>query len=601
MAAFIPDDTIRAIQNAADIVEIISERVLLKKAGRNLVGLCPFHAEKTPSFSVNPERQIFYCFGCGTGGSVFSFLMKQDGMSFPEAAKTLAARYGINVPEPEMSPKVKQELSEKEKLLQINREAMGYFRHLLKQDRSGQKAMTYLIERGMTRKLIDDFGLGYSPAGWDGLAGFFAKKKVSLDWVEKAGLIVARKGGNGYYDRFRDRVMFPIFDLHQDVIGFGGRVMDDGLPKYLNSPETFVYHKSRSLYGMHRAKQPCRAKGVAYLVEGYFDLLALHLHGIENSVATLGTSLTLEHVQLLRGFVGSQGRVILVYDSDEAGIKAAERSIDIFEAGFLDSKILVLPTGYDPDTYIMQYGPDDFFNLAKQSLGIMPFLLESAIRKHGLSIDGKLKIIADLKQPLVSIGDSLARSLHIRQIAERLDIDEAAVLAKVREIISEKGLSAGTENQQAKGQRQAESPVRTRVDSRSGSERLERQLVAMMLQFPQMLPEIRKRSLVEQFDHPELRTIGRLILEAAMSSKNYATELLMRVDRPESKNLIAALSVNEEQWDLSGCRRLLSQFELSKRQKNRDLLQRIKQAEETNDLEQLQRLLMEKQRLARKG
>jgi DNA primase len=595
LAAIIPDDTIRAIQNAADIVEIISERVLLKKAGRNLVGLCPFHAEKTPSFSVNPERQIFHCFGCGIGGDVFSFLMKQDGISFPEAARALAARYGIQIPEPRMSPEAKQKLSEKEQLLRVNREAMGFFQQMLKQDRRGQKAMTYLIGRGMTRKLIDDFGLGYSPADWDALAGFFAKRKVSLAWVEKAGLIVARKGGNGYYDRFRDRVIFPICDLNQEVIGFGGRVMDDALPKYLNSPETPVYHKSRCLYGMHRAKQPCRMKGSAYLVEGYFDLLALHLHGIENSVATLGTSLTAEHVQLLRSFVGSQGQVILVYDSDEAGIKAAQRSVDIFEAGFLNARIMVLPSGYDPDTYIMQYGPDDFFKLAERSMAMMPYLLEMAIRKHGLSIEGKLKIISDLKRPLVAVGDSLARSLQIRHIAERLDIDEGAVLAKVREILAESGPSSLLLRTADKQGRQAPS------GQFSGANRMERHLVAMMLQCPQMLPEIRERGLVERLEDPELQAVGRVILECALTTTDYAAETLLRLERVEVKSLVAELTVSEEHWDLAGCQRLLNQFESSRKQQDKDLLQRIRQAEETNDLEQLKLLLMEKQRLAKRG
>ena len=297
MATFIPEDKITAIKNSADIVEIISESVVLKKAGKNHLGLCPFHAEKIPSFTVNSEKQIFYCFGCGEGGNIFSFLMKKEGLSFPEAAERLARRCGIEIPTKRMSPEQKKRMNERENLFAINRQAMDFFQQSLRDSAAGKNAMEYLNNRGIKKETINSFCLGYAPAEWDKLVNFFSEKRISPALAEKSGLIVPRKGKSGYYDRFRDRIIFPIFDESRQVIGFGGRVLDDSMPKYLNSPETPLYNKSRSLYGLHSAKEKCRESHSVFIVEGYFDLLALHQHGIQNSVATLGTSLTHEHVR----------------------------------------------------------------------------------------------------------------------------------------------------------------------------------------------------------------------------------------------------------------------------------------------------------------
>ena len=301
MADFIPEEKISEIRNAADIVEIISEAVVLKKTGRNYVGLCPFHAEKTPSFSVNPEKQIFYCFGCATGGSVFSFLMKQQGMTFPEAVKAVAQRCGIELPRREMSPAERRRASERELLLGINRKAMAYYSGVLKHPVAGRKARAYLEKRGFAAAIIEQFALGYAPEGWDPLIRHLGAGRERLQLLEKAGLVIPRKTGSGCYDRFRDRIVFPILNAARQVIGFGGRVLDDGLPKYLNSPETPIYTKGRSLYGIDLAREDCRKSETVFVVEGYFDLLALHQHGIQNAVATLGTALTPEHVRVLKG------------------------------------------------------------------------------------------------------------------------------------------------------------------------------------------------------------------------------------------------------------------------------------------------------------
>ena len=603
LAVFIPEDKISEIKNSVDIVDIISDLVLLKKVGRNYVGLCPFHTEKTPSFTVSPEKQIFYCFGCGTGGNVFNFLMKHDGLSFFETAKMLANRYGIEIPAQTMSPEQKRRISERESLLAANKQAMDFFKHSLLSDAEGKIALEYLKKRGIGEDTITIFNLGFAPAGWDSVINYFSKKNISHELVEKSGLIIKRKSKNGYYDRFRNRIIFPIFDISKQVLGFGGRVMDDSLPKYLNSPETSVYNKSRSLYGLHIAKEHCRASETVYIVEGYFDLLALHQHGILNSVATLGTSLTQEHVQLLRGFVGKNGGFVLVYDSDAAGIKAAERSIKVFDKGYANAQILVLPEGYDPDSYLFKFGYESFMNEALKAKSIILFLIESAVKKHGLSIEGKIRIISDLKHPLANINDSVKRSLYIKELAEIIGIDEAAVMEKVRMVSGNKSIKANKEL----------SKMRDKNLTLKGN-RLERQIIAMMLQFPEILPEIITRNILDRFEDKSLSLIGQLILKQLdsegirdglhdMSTRGngFVSDIINSIDDREKRSIVAALSIGEDQWCREGCLKLLSQFESIRNRQEKTLLQKIKAAEECNDHELLLELLKKKQIQVRKN
>ncbi|PLX54404.1 MAG: DNA primase [Desulfobacteraceae bacterium] len=381
LTIFIPEDKVLEIKNAADIVEVVSESVLLKKTGKNYVGLCPFHSEKTPSFTVSPQKQIFYCFGCAAGGNVFSFIMKRDGISFPEAARILSRQYGINIPVQTMSKEQKRLRSERENLLTVNRQAMEFFQSNLFNASSGKQALIYLKKRGISQETMEIFKLGYAPTGWNNINNFFQKKKIPLDIVKKAGLIVKREKKDGFYDRFRNRIIFPIFNVNMHVIGFGGRVLTDDLPKYLNSPETPIYNKSSSLYGLHRARQKCRETETVYIVEGYFDLLALHQNGIQNSVATLGTSITVDHVHILRNVIGKDGHVVLVFDSDDAGMKAALRSLGIFMNAEVDTNIMLLPPGHDPDSYLFEFGYESFFDIAKSAKSLISFLIDALIEK----------------------------------------------------------------------------------------------------------------------------------------------------------------------------------------------------------------------------
>ena len=610
LGLLIPEEKITEIKNAADIVDIIADAVVLKKAGKNYLGLCPFHSEKTPSFSVSPDKQIFHCFGCGTGGNVFTFIMKHQGLAFPDAVKSLANRFGIDLPEERMSPGKRREMSQREMLYKLNRAAMGFYRDCLKDPRVGRQATAYLHGRGFDAEAMALFGIGYAPDAWDHLVRFLKGRKLPARIVEMSGLVVPRKQGGGHYDRFRDRVMFPIFDGADRVIGFGGRVIGEGQPKYMNSPETPVYNKGSSLYGINWARQSCRQLHQVFIVEGYLDLLSLHLRGIQNVVATLGTALTAQQIRALKGIVGS-GTITLVFDSDDAGMKAAHRSLelfwqehtdfgkgDVFSENDADTRILVLPAGHDPDSYIRQFGADAFLAEAEKAPGIIPFLCESAIVRYGMSAEGKIRVVTELSAALAGISDPVARSVYIRMVAERLGIDESAIIDRLRQVAAHRGrsgrLSAAYTATTAPHDRNP--TVAAQGASRGGS-RLERLLVTMMIQFPDILPEVRKRHIVEALDDPTLKAAGGAILadgpDVAVLIHRHADETVA--------SLLSELAMADEKWDRDGCLRLIQQFEMNRNRTNDALVKQIRKAEADNDHTRLLQLLKEKQRLARRG
>ena len=605
MTIFIPEDKVLEIKNSADIVEIVSESVLLKKTGKNYVGLCPFHSEKTPSFTVSPQKQIYYCFGCAAGGNVFSFIMKRDGISFPEAAQILSRQYGIDIPVQTMSMSNEQKRirNQREILSAVNRQAMDFFHNNLFSAPSGKQAMLYLKKRGISQETLKIFKLGYAPEGWNNINNFFQKKKISFDIVEKAGLIIKRENKDGFYDRFRNRIIFPIFNVNTHVIGFGGRVLSDELPKYLNSPETPIYNKSSSLYGLHRARQKCRGTETVYIVEGYFDLLALHQNGIQNSVATLGTSITTDHVHILRNIIGKDGHVVLVFDSDDAGMKAALRSLGLFMNAEVDAKIMLLPSGHDPDSYLFEFGYKSFFDIAKSAKSLISFLIDTLIDKYGLTVEGKIRVISEMRETLASIDDRVARSLYIKELSERVGIQENAVLEKVRELSFRNRNSTKRDtflkNDFARNHRRNGFQKADKKKSFHGKwAKFEQQIIVMMLQFPPVLPEIGDRGILDLFEDSRLKAIGDLILAQQDRSNINIVDFINLVDDSEEKGIVASMAFGENKWDYDGCLNILNRFE-SKRNKNENtLINKIKEAEKNNDFELVSKLLNKKQKLA---
>lgn len=600
MGPYIPEEKIAEIRQAVDIAEVIGESVLLKKAGKNLVGLCPFHSEKTPSFTVSPDKQIFHCFGCGAGGNVFSFLMKREGIGFAEAARSLARRGGVDIPEKLLLPHEKRQAGEQAGLFELNRTAADFYRQILLEKAAGRPALDYLAQRGLTPQTIEKFGLGYAPKGWEHLLGYMTRKKFSAERVAQAGLAIPRKDGSGFYDRFRDRIIFPILDESSRVVGFGGRVLDDSTPKYLNSPETPVYTKRRVLYGLNWAKDSCRTAGSVFIAEGYLDLIALHQHGITNAVATLGTAMTPEHVRLLARYAG---QMVLVYDSDDAGIRSAQRCIDIFWKEHVDfrrgdvfreeqadTRILVLPAGHDPDSFLREYGASEFRRRAQDAPGIMTFLIERAVIQHGLSTEGKIRIVSELRAPLAAINDSVARALYVKQLAERIQLDEAIILQR---------LKASTMQPASRGSVVRASDPSPAVPAEA-DEPIEQRIIAMMLQFPEIIPEIIQGGILEYFSHSQLKSAGEGILRHRYRSTDQLPELLAALEEGALKQMMVALAMGDDAWTRKGCKAFLRRFRESRQKQASGLSMQaaIEAAEREHNEAEVMRLLSEKQKMA---
>ncbi len=418
----IPESVVDQVREATDIVDLISDYLTLKKRGKNFFGLCPFHPEKTPSFSVNPDRQIFHCFGCGAGGNVYTFVMRQEAMTFPEAVRHLARRAGIPIPEDTAGEETASKAREKEALYFANQFAAKFFAAQLRSD-AGKEARDYLHSRGFGEEAIETFGIGYAPPGWDNLTRHARAHAVDLQLMVRAGLLKERQGG-GYYDAFRHRLMFEIRDLSGRVVAFGGRKLDEAdeeSPKYINSPETPVYEKRRVLYGLVQARDAVREADRAIFVEGYTDVISLAMSGVRNVVATCGTSLAEEHARLIRRYTSN---ITLLYDSDAAGSAATLRGADILLAQGLEVSVVQLPEGHDPDSYVKEAGSDGLSRLVAQALPLLDFKLDLLSLKKDAGAKVRTEMVHSILETLARIDDGIRRALLVRELAEKLKLDE---------------------------------------------------------------------------------------------------------------------------------------------------------------------------------
>ncbi|MEM8487947.1 MAG: DNA primase [Bacteroidota bacterium] len=430
---YIPEDKIEEIRAASDVVEVVGEYVQLKQRGTNFVGLCPFHKEKTPSFNVNPGLGIFKCFGCGAGGNVFQFLMRIETLEFPEAVKILAQKTGIVIPE---NHEQQKQSSEVEGIFHALRFAGRFFYQHLTQKPSGEEALAYLTNRGFSPDSIKKFGLGYAPEAWDGLLTAAEKEKIDVQFLEKAGLIIPRKDKSGYYDRYRNRVIFPIFSHLSKVIGFGGRILtaDKNQPKYINSPETRVYHKGRVLYGLHQSKQAIRKREQVLLVEGYTDVISLFQAGIENVVATSGTALTPDQIKLLKRYTN---QVLVLYDSDSAGAAAALRGIDLLLTQGMTVYGLELPEGEDPDSYVRAHGAEGFETyMVEQRKDFIAFIYELAKRSGQLQTpEGEGKLTRSILNSIARMPDTTMHEPFIRRASHVLGIPDIKLFGELSKML----------------------------------------------------------------------------------------------------------------------------------------------------------------------
>ncbi len=578
------EDIIARVRDGVDIVDLVSGYVSLKKTGKNHTGLCPFHAEKTPSFSVNPDRQIFHCFGCGAGGDIFKFIELQEGLNFPEAVKKLAARAGISLPADARSGgQDKKAADERIALLRICADAAEYYRKEL-EGPAGSAGRAYLAKRGVSDRIVKDFALGYSRPEWDGLFNHLKRNGYTPGQIEKAGLIVRRSEGEGHYDRFRGRIMFPIRDISGNVIAFGGRVMDDSLPKYLNSSETPLYSKSNSLYCLDMARDAARKNDHFIIVEGYLDALACHQHGVRNAIATLGTALTDGHLRLMRRFTRN---VKLIFDPDPAGVKAALRSFDLLVGSGMNVKVVSLPDGDDPDTFLNKNGYDAFAACLKQAVPLMDFVL-GQVASAGVraAIGEKVAQAGEMLSFIAKLPSGIERNHYLKKTAEALEVDEADLRQE---------LSKGLKTQWGAPGKEQVSP-----SSPGRRPKAEEILVHLMLKDEGIARNLKDQIRPQDFTDPLLRRAAQRVFEVLNRSRNLDMRALLQDGDEELNKLITHYSVLEADYDdpqkhCRDCVDLIKQQDPERKMKS--LVKAIQEAEARGDTTASEQLMREQNNL----
>ncbi|MED4688310.1 DNA primase [Peribacillus frigoritolerans] len=430
----IEDEKINQIREAVDIVDLIGEYVQLKKQGRNYFGLCPFHGENSPSFSVSTEKQIFHCFGCGAGGNIFTFLMDIEGYSFVESAKVLAEKGNVPL-EVEINkdskrsnmPAGAQQMVEAHDLLR------KFYHHLLVNTKEGQDALEYLLKRGFTEETIEKFQIGYSLDSWDFVSKFLLKRGFPAEYMEQAGLIIFREKDESYFDRFRNRVMFPIMDHQGNTIAFSGRAMGDDEPKYLNSPETPIFNKSKTLYNFHHARPHIRKKEQAVIFEGFADCISAVGAGVENAVATMGTALTDQHIQLLKR---NTDQILICYDSDSAGLNAANRAVNMLQDHEFSVKVALMPDNLDPDDYIKEFGEKSFVSeVIGASLTFMAFKMHYLRRGKNVNNEGdRIQYIEEVLKEISRLPNAVERDHYLRQLSSEFSLSLDALEQQQRQV-----------------------------------------------------------------------------------------------------------------------------------------------------------------------
>lgn len=566
----IENSRIEEIREKADIVEVISGYTALKKKGKNYLALCPFHSEKTPSFTVSQEKQLFHCFGCGQGGNVFTFLMKIENVAFAEAVKLVADRVGIEFSVDAASAE-KQLRQDNRALYAALDKAADFFQLNLEKDEAAKK---YAAERGLTQKILDFFRIGSAPDGWDGLYKHLTQASFSPADIEKAGLIIKKEDGSSYYDRFRKRLMFPIWDIQGRVIGFGARSLDGSSPKYINSPESPVYSKGSVLYGLNFSKDRIKEEKRAYLVEGYMDFIRCYAHGIKNIAASSGTSLTPLQIKALGRLCPE---LVLVFDSDEAGAEASRRTIDLMREMELYPKVVTLAGGKDPDELIKKEGAERFRELLKAALPATRYRIDSAIRTHNIKeAEGKAQAARKCAAILSQEKNRIVRDEYIKYAAQRLGIDPDSLLSEIK-------------RSSFYGRRSVQSaPLK-----RPGSKVLkaERTLIKLWMEEPSVRETLKGSVLPQEFSDPVSKNIFELLLtfEGMEEEKPYAsvTDLLKG---EEEKRLLSQIALDRHEIVdpgamLKDCSCVLKANSI--KSGIEALRQQMKEAEEAKDIEKL--------------
>ncbi len=546
------------IKSKIDIVDVISDYVHLKKAGQNWKGLCPFHTEKTPSFTVSPSRQRFHCFGCGIGGDVIQFITEYEKYSFKEALDVLAKRAGITIP---VRTNRGASSEKNEQLREVIRKASQFYRENIQ---SSGTASRFLTSRGITAESVELFHLGYAPPGWDNLLSFLRRSGYRDEIMKEAGLVV--QGKKGYYDMFRERLIFPIMTANGTVCAFGGKALDDSMPKYINSPETAIFRKSEILYGLHAAREGIRRKGFVMIVEGYMDVIICNQHGYDNAIAPLGTALTSESLKKLKPLT-SAVNVVVVFDGDAAGIAAAQRALPLFCQNNLKAKVLLLPENEDPDSYLEKYGNTAFDGLLDTSVSMIDFILRVTKGDETDKVHGAVALISENT-------DSFMADQMLIELSGKTRISESLIREKFKKL----------KNRAGKNNPGPASPVRGKISTE------EHLLLSVVLAFPEKADQV--------LSHLELndlrdKTVASLFHNiAARENKADISEILHKADDKEKK-LFDELSMNPG-FDFDQVDRIVEDCLGSIEKRKFD--ERFHRAKKSGDLQQIHSLLRERKK-----
>ncbi len=595
MSQGIPENIVDEIRQHTDLAELVGDYLKLERRGKNMVGLCPFHSEKTPSFTVSPDKQLFHCFGCGVSGNVFSFIMQLENLTFPEAARVLAARSGVKIPEQRRSSPGAEDL--KEKIYNLNNLAARFYSYCLNNTDSGEKALEYLQKRGIARETIEQFMIGYAPNDWTGFFKFAQKKGFSPELMVKAGLVSPGRE-KGYYDRFRNRIIFPIHNISGKIAGFGGRLLDEGGkegPKYLNSPETPVFDKSSILYGLNLAREAIRHDKKAIVMEGYTDVVTAHQAGINNTVASLGTSLTLAQARHLKSQADT---VVTAYDSDSAGEAATWRGLSILQSTGCLVKVAELPEDSDPDDYIRKNGADAFIENTNNAQPLMEYRLSRLKKKYDITSDKeRMDYTEEVMNILLAAVNYVEQDYYLKKSAEELGVDEEALRSELKKRRKKGGRTLSQEKKKI--------PVEEQKIKIRPAEKI---LISLMLQSKEIANKSRNHLQLDFIEDLRVREIFEEIFkQTAGESFAEANKLLDCFEDRQVINLITeavtdpALQELQPQTAKRMAEDCINQlYEVWVKRRQVELQKKIKELEMQGSEEQIEKLLREHQHILKR-
>jgi len=588
MSGRIPENLLEDILGRVDIVEIISGYIPLKKAGNNFKANCPFHHEKTASFMVSPERQIYHCFGCGESGNAFRFLMRHERMEFPEAVEMLAKKCGVSLPDQD-APELAKAASLSSQLYKVNELTVSFYENNLHRDGATTGPLSYLLGRGIKLETIKEFHLGFATSGWDNLINFLRSKNVSLAVLEQAGLVLPKDSG-GYYDRFRNRIIFPVFDIRSRMIGFGARVLDNSLPKYINSPETPVYTKGRNFFGFNLSKDFIRDADSAVIVEGYLDFIIPYQEGLKNIVASQGTALTLEQIKLLKRYTHN---VVMIYDGDTAGEIATLRSLDLLIDEGINVKVVPLPKGMDPDTLVRQKGIDTLKDKVKNAASFFDYKLDVLRSRHDINdAHGKAKIASEMLLTINKFDNAILRGEYTKRLSELMRIPEQHILEELGKLKP----ADPRPTPEPMNLEKKQAPINP----------AEKLLIKFMLEEKELIEKIMQQLSPADFTDARTAKIVSLMQNLVLEGKNITPSVLMNYfSEDDASQLVCEtmfMPALDEQGRDKAVNDCIARIKVQKKKAQRENLhQQIKSAQSRGDEGKLNSLIQEFHNLIKKG